>query len=154
MRSKYQGLVGMATVEQRVEERLAEFGVRYTHGRRRVVSALGRADGPRSAAELAKSIGAKVPLSTLYRSLGVLEDAGIVAPHHGTRGITRYELAEWLSGHHHHLICVDCGVVEDVTVPRGREAAIRDLTDDLARAAGFAPLDHVLEIEGRCSRCR
>lgn len=144
----------MTTVDERVADRLTGHGVRYTKARRTVVNALGRADGPRSAAELAESIGAKVPVSSLYRSLGVLEEAGVVAPHHGARGVTRYELAEWLAGHHHHLICVGCGLIEDVVVPKGRETEIRRLVDALARESGFAPIDHVLEIEGRCGRCR
>jgi len=144
----------MATVDQRVEERLGEHGVRYTRGRRSVVAALTRAEGPRSAAELARTLGAGVPVSSLYRSLGVLEEAGVVSPHHLSRGVTRYELAEWLSGHHHHLICVECGSVEDVEVPRGREAVILELVGALTASSGFEPLDHVLEIEGRCGRCR
>lgn len=127
--------------------------MRYTSGRRSVVAALARAEGPRSAAELAETIGAAVPLSSLYRSLGVLEEAGVVAPHHLGRGVTRYELAEWLAGHHHHLICVDCGLVEDVEVPGGREAVVLDLVEDLASPSGFVVIDHVLEIEGRCARC-
>ncbi|MEX0825579.1 MAG: Fur family transcriptional regulator [Acidimicrobiia bacterium] len=144
----------MATVDQRVEERLTGHGVRYTRGRRSVVAALARADGPRSAAELVAGLRPRVPVSSLYRSLGVLEEAGVVAPHHGARGVTRYELAEWIAGHHHHLVCIDCGMVEDVTVPKGEEVALRRLVESLALASGFAPLDHVLEIEGRCPRCR
>ena len=143
----------MTTVDERVEGRLADHGVRYTRGRRSVVTALARADGPRSAAELGAALGAAVPVSSLYRSLGVLEEAGVVSPHHGIKGVTRYELAEWLTGHHHHLICIECGLVEDVDVPRGREAVIVDLVDELASRSGFAPVDHVLEIEGRCGRC-
>jgi Fur family ferric uptake transcriptional regulator len=143
----------MTTVDQRVEERLSGRSVRYTRARRLVVGALGRAEGPRSAAELQDDLGRQVPVSSLYRSLGVLEEAGVVAPHHGARGVTRYELAEWLAGHHHHLVCVQCGAVEDVIVPKGKEVGIRELVDTLARDSGFMPLDHVLEIEGRCSRC-
>lgn len=153
MLARYQGRVRLATVDQRIEERLAEHGVRYTRGRRSVVATLARAEGPRSAAELVETLGSAVPVSSLYRTLGVLEETGVVSPHHGARGVTRYELAEWLSGHHHHLVCVECGTVEDVAVPRGREVVIRDLVDELARGSGFVAIDHVLEIEGRCSRC-
>ena len=117
------------------------------------MSALAHADGPRSAAELAAALGTRVPVSSLYRSLGVLEEAGIVSPHHGVRGVTRYELAEWLTGHHHHLVCIECGLVEDVEVPGGREAPVLDLVDDLATRSGFPAIDHALEIEGRCARC-
>jgi Fe2+ or Zn2+ uptake regulation protein len=154
MAPRYQRRIRVTTVDQRVSEKLADSGVRYTRARRSVVAALGRAEGPRSAAELASSLEPEVPVSSLYRSLGVLEEAGVIAPHHGTRGVTRYELAEWLAGHHHHLVCVACGTIEDVTVPKGEEVAIRRLVEILAQGAGFTPLDHVLEIEGRCSQCR
>lgn len=145
----------MATpsLERQVEVRLRDRDVRYTAGRRMVVTALSRADGPRSAAELHDQIGAEVPLSSLYRTLATLEEAGILAPHFGTRGITRYELAEWLRGHHHHLICVECGSVDDIDIAQPFEAQVRELVDQIARTAGFSPTDHALEIEGRCARC-
>lgn len=77
----------------------------------------------------------------------------MVEPHFGARGVTRYELAEWIAGHHHHLICVECGSVEDVEIPRPHEARVRRLVDEIAAAASFRPSDHTLEIEGRCSQC-
>ena len=94
-----------------------------------------------------------MPLSSLYRSLTVLEEAGVLAPHHGAKGLTRYEMAEWLTGHHHHLVCVSCGVVEDIEIPETHERSLRSLIADVSGAAAFAPSDHSLEIEGRCARC-
>ena len=100
------------SLDKTIEERLREAGVRYTAARRAVVTALSAADGPRSAAELHRDIDA-VPLSSFYRTLTVLEDAEVLAPHHGARGLTRYELAEWIGGHHHHLVCTNCGCRRD-----------------------------------------
>jgi Fe2+ or Zn2+ uptake regulation protein len=77
-----------------------------------VVQALSSADGPRSAQELYDELD--LPLSSIYRSLAVLEEAEVLTPHHGARGLTRYELAEWAAGHHHHVICGECGGVDDV----------------------------------------
>lgn len=119
-----------------------------------MVEALASGDGPRSAAELHGVIGADVPLSSLYRSLTVLEDLGVVSPHFGVKGVTRYELAEWLTGHHHHLVCVGCGSVEDVAVPSALEHEVRRLVDGIGALASFRAQGHVLEIEGRCTRCR
>ena len=141
------------SLDREVEMRLREREIRYTRGRRVVISALAASDGPRSAAELHAEIGPTVPLSSLYRSLAILEEAGVVMPHHGARTLTRYELAEWLAGHHHHLVCMECGSVEDVEIPRQREAEVRGLVDDISAAASFAPVNHALEIEGRCARC-
>jgi len=140
-------------IDTRVEERLSATGVRYTPARRAVVAELLRSGGPRSAAELDDGLRRSVPLSSLYRSLAVLEEAGVLIPHHGTRGVTRYEPAEWLSGHHHHLVCTDCGAVEDVAVSRSDEGRLDDLVGAIAGRAGFRAGGHALEIEGRCVRC-
>ena len=142
------------TIEREVQKRLRDREVRYTTGRRAVVGALVGSDGPRSASELHSEIGPAVPLSSLYRSLTILEEAGVVTPHFGAKSLTRYELAEWLTGHHHHLVCIDCGAVEDVDIPHAHEHHVRDLVDDISSRASFTPLNHALEIEGRCARCR
>jgi Fe2+ or Zn2+ uptake regulation protein len=147
------GHVTSSSVDRQVEGRLRRHGVRYTSGRRALVGALATAEGPRSAAELHSELAEAIPLSSLYRSLTVLEEAGVLAPHHGTRGLTRYEMAEWLTGHHHHLVCVGCGAVEDIEIPDDHELRLRDLIADVCTAASFAPSGHSLEIEGRCVRC-
>lgn len=142
----------MSSLHRQVEARLADHEVRYTRGRRAVVDALVAADGPRSAAELGPEIPT-VPLSTLYRTLSVLEEAGVVIPHLSTKGVARYELAEWLTGHHHHLVCSECGHVEDVTVPEPIESQVDALVRVIAADAAFEPAGHALEIEGLCARC-
>ncbi|MBT8197674.1 MAG: transcriptional repressor [Acidimicrobiia bacterium] len=141
------------SIDREVESRLAEQDVRYTRGRRMVVAGLSSAGGPLSAAELHAGVGNELPLSSLYRSLAVLEEAGVLAPHHGTKGLTRYELAEWLRGHHHHLICTQCGAVEDVAVTDRHESQVERVVDEISSAASFTPVSHALEIEGRCARC-
>ena len=145
----------MATtlLDREVAKRLGDHAVRYTRGRRTVVATLADAGGPLSAAELHTTVGGDLPLSSIYRSLAVLEDAGVLAPHHGAKGLTRYELAEWLTGHHHHVICVSCGTVEDIDVPAPLESQVRQLVSDIGASIEFLPIDHTLEIEGRCARC-
>ncbi len=146
----------MATsgLDRQVEHRLRERQVRYTRGRRAVIRALAAADGPRSAADLHGEIRADVPLSSLYRSLTVLEEAGVLAPHYSIKGITRYELAEWLAGHHHHLVCLNCGSVEDIEISDRLESSLRDIVAGIGAEISFDPSNHALEIEGRCARCR
>ena len=140
------------TLDRQVESRLREHDVRYTQGRRAVIAALVSSDGPRSAAELDVLLP-DFPLSSLYRTLGVLEGAGVVSPHHGSRGMTRYEIADWLRGHHHHIVCIDCGAVEDVEIPARDERLLDGLIDDVTKPVSFEPIDHSLEIVGRCSNC-
>ncbi|MFQ5523557.1 MAG: Fur family transcriptional regulator [Acidimicrobiia bacterium] len=141
------------TLETDVEQRLRRHEARFTRGRRRVVEVLARADGPRSAAELLGDLGPEVPVSSLYRSLAVLEEAGVVTRHFGAQGVARYELAEWLTGHHHHFVCVDCGAIEDVALPHAYEERVEKLVDEIGSLSSFLPHGHTLEIEGLCSRC-
>lgn len=149
----YTEVVPNTALDREVERRLADHDVRYTSGRRGVVTTLADAGGPLSAAEVYDRVGGSVPLSSIYRSLAVLEESGILSPHNSAKGLTRYELAEWLKGHHHHLVCIDCGTVEDVLVTERQEAEVDRLVGELSRTASFTPINHALEIEGRCSRC-
>lgn len=142
----------MQTLDQQVSQRLAAKEVRYTSARKAVIHALSLADGPRSAQELFEDLD--VPLSSLYRSLGVLEEAGVLTPHHGIRGVTRYELAEWASGHHHHTICGSCGTVDDVHLDQSAEAALERLVGEITGSLSFSPTGHALEVEGLCESCR
>lgn len=142
-----------SAVDRQIELRLLDHEVRYTKGRRAVVDMLARASGPMSAAELSDVLQPEVPLSSIYRTLAVLEEAGVVSHHLGSKGLTRFELAEWLTGHHHHLVCVACGSVADIDIPPSQEESVRSLVSEIAALGSFEATDHALEIEGRCARC-
>jgi len=142
-----------SVVDRQVEQRLFESAVRLTRGRRAVIETLSSANGPMSAAELREELGSAVPLSSIYRTLAVLTETGVVAHHLGAKGLTRFELAEWLAGHHHHLVCVECGAVADIDIPAAKEESVRSLVSEIAELASFQATDHALEIEGRCARC-
>ncbi len=144
----------LADLHRRVAARLDETGVRYTRGRRAVVAALATAGGPLSTAELHAGPAAGVPLSSLYRTLTVLGDAGVIHRVHDTAGLARYELAEWLLGHHHHFVCDECGAASDFDVDAGLEAELEALAARMGAAAGFEVAGHRLDLEGRCEMCR
>jgi Fur family ferric uptake transcriptional regulator len=141
------------SLDREVGRRLSQQDVRYTRGRRTVIKALARAEGPLSASQIHEATEVALPLSSIYRSLAVLEESGVLSPHYGAKGLTRYELAEWLKGHHHHLVCIDCGAVEDVTVNDHHESQVGQVVEDISSKASFIALNHALEIEGRCARC-
>jgi len=137
-----------------VGSRLAERGIRYTAARRLVVQALEDADGPRSAAELHEDLEREVPLSSLYRTLSVLEDARVIGREHAADGIARFELTESVTGeHHHHLVCLGCGAVVDITIPADLEHRVEQIITEIAGRAGFAATGHRIDIEGRCPSC-
>ena len=144
----------MQPVEQAIKQRLADEGVRLTPGRKSTVEALASMHGPRTAPEIHGEIGDTVPLSSLYRSLSVLTEAGVLSAQHGSDGVIRFELAEWITGHHHHLVCTSCGSVVDVTPTVDQEKAMEQLVENMAHEAGFDVSSHRFEIEGTCSTCR
>ena len=93
--------------------------------------------------------------SSVYRTLGVLEQAGVALRIVTGDEFARFELAEAHSGlHHHHLICTACGSVEDVTLPGDVEAAVVSELEALAHRHGFAPADHQVDLIGVCAACQ
>ena len=136
-----------------VKSKLADRDVRYTRGRRSVVTAIQMASGPRTAAELRDRTVKDVPTSSLYRTLVILEECDVVRKQHGPDGVARYELAESLTGHHHHVVCVACGAIEDVSVPKPAEQQLNAIVKSLGSQVAFRVLDHVLEVEGVCPHC-
>lgn len=136
-----------------VKLKLGDGGVRYTRGRRSVVTAIQMASGPRTAAELHDHTAKDVPTSSLYRTLVILEECDVVRRQHGPDGVARYELAESLTGHHHHVVCVACGAIEDVSVPKPAEKQLNAIVESLGSQVEFRVLDHVLEVEGVCPDC-
>jgi Fe2+ or Zn2+ uptake regulation protein len=140
-------------IDEMVRRHLADRDIRFTQGRKAVVRALHLSSGPQSAADLHARMKAQVPLSSLYRSLVVLEGAGVVAAHHSQGPVARFELAEWLTGHHHHVVCRSCGRVDDVSLDRPTESALAGIVGKVASDAGFSVSEHSLEIEGLCPVC-
>lgn len=136
-----------------VAARLRRVDQRYTTGRRVLIEALARADRPVTTAELVAA-RPHMPQSTTYRNLAVLQQAGVVLRVVGTDEFLRFELAEELTGrHHHHLVCVSCGVVEDFDPPARVEQSLADAVGNLSRATGFRAETHRLDLLGTCAAC-
>ena len=90
---------------------------------------------------------------SIARNLVVLEEAGIVHRVVGTDDFARWELAEDLAGHHHHLICASCGSVEDVPASAGLERSVAAAAAAITRATGFRTQRHRVDLVGLCKRC-
>ena len=103
-----------ATVADRLRRTSASATPR---AREALVTILERASTPLSTAEIVEARTG--PQSSVYRNLSVLEHAGVVRRVVTEGEFARFELAEELTEHHHHLICSNCGTVEDVTIPPG-----------------------------------
>jgi hypothetical protein len=142
-----------ADLHRQVDERLRTRDQRYTGSRRKIVEALAAMAGP---VTLPTLLGHAPSLaqSSAYRNLAVLEEVGIVRRLVHGADHAFYELAEDLTGHHHHLICERCGSVQDVTLSARLEESLDGAIDDLAKAQGFVPRHHTIDIHGVCAACR
>jgi Fe2+ or Zn2+ uptake regulation protein len=139
-------------LHETVEGRLRRVGQRYTPTRRALVEALSTARGPMSIGDLLEGKGT-IPQSSAYRNLSVLEHADVVRRVIAEGDFARFELDEELTEHHHHLMCSNCGRIEDVAIPPDVERSLGRSLDRLARGAGFASVGHRLDLIGRCRSC-
>lgn len=126
---------------------------RYTNGRRRLVAALQAGDGPLTITQIVAADNT-LPQSSVYRNLTILEEVGIVTRIATSDEFARYELAEHLTGHHHHLICTCCGSVADFSLDAKTEDILDKALGNAAQKAGFGPEAHRLDLIGMCSSCK
>jgi len=136
-----------------VAGRLEAAGQRYTSSRRQLVAQLGDLERPHAIAELLELDGSQ-PQSSLYRNMAVLEEVGVVRRLQGADDVARFELAEDVTGHHHHhLVCTSCGTIDDVEVSPAVEDALHEAVSSARRERGFRTDVHRMELLGTCARC-
>jgi Fe2+ or Zn2+ uptake regulation protein len=133
-------------------DRLRADGQRYTTRRRALVEVLADADQPLTIPQLLDQ-RRDLAQSSVYRNLAVLERAGVVHRIVTSDEFGRFELAEDLTRHHHHLICSSCGDVSDFTVPGPVEHQLETALSKVARRAGFQARGHRLDLVGTCAAC-
>lgn len=133
-------------------ERLRTLGQQYTSTRRAIIEVLRKAPDPVTIPEIMKA-KPSLALSSVYRTLSVLEQAEIVNRLVTSREFARYELAEDLTGHHHHLICTGCGKVKDFTLSNKLERTASKSFEEIATEAGFVMHGHRLDVVGLCADC-
>lgn len=141
-----------ADLHATVEARLRDAGQRYTAQRRTLVKRLASTARPMSITQIL-SEESEMKQSSVYRNLAALVQAGVVRRVATDEEYGRYELAEELIGHHHHLVCASCGTMRDVKVPRDLEATLDRVLDRIAKRAGFAQVEHRLDLVGLCADC-
>jgi len=124
-------------------------GVRTTRQRTAVTAILADTDGFHSAQELHNMLrlrGEQVGLTTVYRTLQALADAGDIDVMQVPGGEQLYRRCS--SGHHHHLVCRTCGRTVEVAGP-----AVESWADKVAAEHGYRDVSHTFEIFGTCPSC-
>ena len=139
-------------MQHTVGKRLAKADYRYTGSRRSLVGILADAGQPLSMPEILAAT--RLPQSSAYRNLTVLENAGVVRRIVTHDEFFRYELAEELTGHHHHLVCDRCGLVEDFTLSKGLETSLESALAKTASKRGLAVVGHQVDVHGLCHDCQ
>ncbi|HTE86740.1 MAG TPA: Fur family transcriptional regulator [Dehalococcoidia bacterium] len=126
-------------------ERLESHDHRITAPRMAVIGVLATMSGHFTADSLASKVRG-VGRATVFRTLKLLADEGVVCRVLLDDGRLHYRLSR--SAHHHHLVCTQCGAIEDFTT-----CDVNDVINELSRRTGYQIESHWLELYGRCQTC-
>ncbi len=128
-----------------ITRRLGLRGHRITGSRKRVLQALVEAPAHFTVEDVLRQ-APDVGRATVFRTMKLLQDLNIVCRVLLEDGSLHYRLST--RGHHHHLVCRDCGQVEDFST-----CDVSSLLEELSRNTDYQIEDHWLEVYGRCSSC-
>lgn len=134
----------MADITHTLEELCAERGLRMTDQRRVIARILQQSTDHPDVEELyrrSSAIDSRISIATVYRTVKLFEDAGIIERHDFREGRSRYETVP--DEHHDHLIDLKSGTVIEFHSPE-----IEALQEKIAREHGFKLVDHRLELYG------
>lgn len=135
-------------------------GYRVTIPRREILKVLNQTDEHLSAEEIYMRVHKVYPavgLTTVYRTIELLTQMGVLFRFDFGDGKARYELAEGPKGerHHHHLICTGCGRVIDYTDFVDEEKDLIEKTEkELSKRYKYKILNHQIHFYGLCDRCK
>ncbi len=134
-------------VEQ-IKKAIQTAGFRATKSRVAFLEMLEKSRKPLSIADISDALGTKADLVTVYRIAESFEKAGLVSRVEMRAGKVHYEFAH--GKHHHHIVCTDCGTVEDVDVCLpGSVTRIMS-----KKSKSFSTItSHALEFFGTCKNC-
>ncbi|MFA5270855.1 MAG: Fur family transcriptional regulator [Candidatus Omnitrophota bacterium] len=134
-------------------------GYRITLGREAILDALSKAEKHLSAEDIYMKVHSSHPnigLTTIYRTLDILVNLGLVFKFDFGDGRARYELAEGpkKNNHHHHLVCTSCNRVIDYTDFIEEEVKLLQETEKgLSKKYNFKINNHLIQFYGTCAKC-
>jgi Fe2+ or Zn2+ uptake regulation protein len=137
-------------MQKDILELLKDNRVKLTNERREIISVLLSSEFPLSPADLFLRIKSKLPkanLTTVYRNVEMLEGLGLLKRLAFNKSNFSYELVT-NRPHHHHVICRNCGKVEDL------DHISEKFVSEISKRTNFKIEDHNLEFFGLCSTCQ
>ncbi|MDP4145392.1 MAG: Fur family transcriptional regulator [Bacillota bacterium] len=138
---------------EQLKNNLKEKGYKLTPQRRAVLDIIIKNDGKHLTAEelydLVKVVCPEIGLATVYRTVQLLEEIGVIYKLDLNDGCNRYELVHQNENHqHHHLICTSCGTVIEV-----QGDLLENLEHIVEEKYDFAIKNHSVKFYGVCSDC-
>lgn len=133
------------------QEKLNQQGLRLTQPRREVLAVLEGSQVPLSPQTIharTADAGAEIGLATVYRTLDLLDDFGLVRRVHGPATCHGYVLAS--PGHHHTLVCQGCTKAVEFSGSEDLDA----LLGRIEAQTGYQIQDHLLQLAGLCPDCQ
>ena len=121
-------------------------GLKNTPSRLAILSVLTEKNRPLDVLEIFELTKDKADLATIYRTLETFYGNGLINKVEFGEGKYRYELRRT---DHHHLICLDCGKIEDV-----EDRFMSDWEKEIKDKKGFLVKNHSLEFFGHCPDCQ
>jgi Fur family transcriptional regulator, ferric uptake regulator len=132
--------------------RLAEAGQRVGAARAEVIEFLAEQECCRGAQEIHEALaarGSRIGLASVYRAVDSLVDCGAAQRIEVGDGVARYEPVRAGHGHHHHLVCDDCGRLEPF-----HDDELERAIAAVERGTGYAVATHDVVLHGACSDCQ
>jgi Fur family ferric uptake transcriptional regulator len=140
--------------------RLRKHSYRVTVPRRAILDVLSKEEKHLSAEDVFLKVHKKYPdigLTTVYRTLNLLTQLGLVLKFDFGDGKARYELSSGPEnkGHHHHLVCTKCNKVIDYNdFIEEEEKLLKKIEKLLSKKYNFEITDHLVRFYGLCEQCR
>lgn len=137
-----------------LKNKLKEKGYKLTNQRQIIygvfLDSKGKHLSPEEIYDIVKDKYPDIGLATVYRTLQLLEDLGIVYRLNFNDGCNRYELNKGSKDHHHHhLVCLKCGKIEEVELD-----LLDELESRIETESEFKIVDHNVKFFGYCKDCK
>lgn len=132
-----------------ITDEIKKNGFRLTSARLAIIEIFSAQKHPINAQSIQKKLvdlKIMVNKTTIYRELQFLKDQKIITSVHLTADTLSYELVD--RTHHHHIVCNDCGKIEDVVLPTEK------FLHDVQKQTSFLLDSHSLEFYGQCTACK
>jgi Fur family transcriptional regulator, ferric uptake regulator len=140
----------MSFSQKKIEASLKQRGFKLTPQRRSIIAEIIGSEEhltPNAIYERVRREHPSVGLVTIYRTLEILAELGLICETHAGHSCRSY-LMRRPDGHHHHLICSDCGKVVDFT-----DCGLEELEKRVSKQSHFKINGHLLEFLGQCREC-